>query len=90
MNPLAIVFVLALLLIGGAIFLLMQVSARERRDEVQLRLRVLGGEDAAVAGFVNYQPRDAALSNPVLRWACHLLWRTGVEIEPPAVWTKKA
>lgn len=85
MNPLTVIFVLTLLLIGGAIFLLTRAGHRERQDEVQLRLRVLGGDDGTAAALGNYRPRDAQLSNPILRWVCHLLWRTGVEIEPGGV-----
>lgn len=85
MNPLVLVFVLALILVGGAVFLLLRVGGDARRQEHAMRLRVLGGEENAAAYNV-YQPRDAALEhNPLLRWACHLIWRTGVEIEPPAV-----
>lgn len=83
MNPLPLIFAVTLLLTGGAIFMLLRASAQSRRAEVALRLRVLGSDDAAVLG--QYRPRDAALDNPILRWACHLLWRTGVEIEPDAV-----
>ena len=83
MSPLALVFALTLLLVAGAVFLLLQAGQRARHDELQMRLRVLGGDDTAAA--MAYKPRDAQLHNPLLRWACHLLWRTGAEIEPPAV-----
>lgn len=84
MNALALIFLVTLILIGAALYLLARASAGARQDEAQLRLRVLGGDEAAAA-IAHYVPRDAKLGNPVLRWACHLLWRTGVEIEPDTV-----
>ncbi|HVT35967.1 MAG TPA: hypothetical protein VHE37_10295, partial [Nevskiaceae bacterium] len=84
MNPLMLVFVATLLLVGTAVFLLLRASERDKHDDVQLRLRVLGGDDAAAA-MVNYQPRDAKLTNPLLRAACRLVWRTGAEVEPDTV-----
>ena len=83
MSPLLAVFLLSLLLAAGATLLLLQASQRARRDEVQMRLRVMGGDEAAAT--LAYHSRDAQLGNPILRWACHLVWRTGAEIEPPAV-----
>ena len=84
MNLLMLVFVATLLLIGAAIFLLLRASARDKHEDVALRLRVLGG-DEATAALINYQPRDAKLTNPLLRAACRLVWRTGAEVEPDTV-----
>lgn len=79
-----LVFLLSLLFVGGAIFLFLQAGKREQREEVQLRLRALGGDEAAAA-LAAFKPRNAQLANPILRWACHVLWRTGAEVEPPVV-----
>jgi tight adherence protein B len=72
-----------LLLLGAAVFLALGAAARERQSEMSLRLRVLGNPDEAAA--LIGRDRNAELRNPVLRWACHLIWRTGVELEPAAV-----
>lgn len=84
MSGFMLIFLLTLLLIGGAIFLLLRASARDQQEDVRLRLRVLGGDEAAAA-LASYHSRDAQLTNPILRASCHLLWRTGAEIEPDAV-----
>lgn len=78
---LAIVFVLALLLAGGAIWLFVSAGKREREEEILLRLRAMGGDEAAYV-----MPTDGAqLRNPLLRWACHLVWRTGAELSADTV-----
>lgn len=64
--------------------LILRAAASERRSEVDLRLRVLGnGEDATAA--VLGLDRDQQIRNTVLRWLCHLVWRTGVDLQPDAV-----
>lgn len=80
---LMIVLLIAVLLLGAAVMLILRAAANERRSDVDLRLRVLGNsEDAAAAISLD---QDRQLRNPVLRWLCHLVWRTGVELQPEVV-----
>lgn len=79
---LVLLFVVVLLLAGGAIFLFVRAGQRERHEDVQLRLRAMGGGEDAAA-LINEPQRQ--IRNPLLRWVCHLVWRTGVEVEPETV-----
>lgn len=74
---LMLLFVVAVLLFGGAMVLLVRAGSRERQEEILLRLRAMGSEDAALA----MQPGRRQINNPLLRWVSHLIWRTGAEIE---------
>ena len=81
MNPAAIiVFVLALLMAGLGMWLLMYADRRARGDEMRLRLRA--GEDAEKALQTT---RESQLRSPLLKWACHIVWRTGSDAEPATV-----
>ncbi|MGH8456453.1 MAG: type II secretion system F family protein [Stenotrophobium sp.] len=82
MTAALIGFFCALLLGGGAIAVYLRASKHERRQDEQLRERLLGGDTAAASAFT---PRDAEIKNPFLRWACHLLWRSGSEAAPATV-----
>jgi tight adherence protein B len=82
-SPSVLVFVVALVLGGGAIFLFVHAGRRERQEEVLLRLRAMGGDEAAA--LAGYDPGEARLSNPLLRAICHFLWRSGIELEPDTV-----
>lgn len=83
MTASIIIFLLALVLIGGAGWLFVHAGQRERQEEVLLRLRASGGDESlAMAGV---QVSDRQITNPLLRWACHLVWRTGVEMLPETV-----
>ncbi len=75
-------FLLALLLGAAAIAMFMRAGQRESQEEMQLRLRAIGGDEAAA---LVYSPRQRQIRNPLLRWACFLVWRTGTELEPDAV-----
>ncbi len=80
MNIATVLFVLsALLLLGGAVWLFMQAGAQEIEEDIKLRLRVTGSDDAGIA------PATPKIRNPLLRGICHLFWRTGSEIKPVAV-----
>ncbi|MHA7835082.1 MAG: type II secretion system F family protein [Algiphilus sp.] len=74
-------FLAAVVAVFGAMLLWTRARTRERQEDVLMRLRA--GDDALIAasGF----GEDEAISNPVLRWACHLVWRTGAETEPSMV-----
>tara|TARA_R110000787_G_scaffold33475_32_gene87602 strand:- start:52 stop:972 length:921 start_codon:yes stop_codon:yes gene_type:complete len=75
-----VIFGLALLMAGLAIWLLMYSDARERRDTIALRLRA--GDDPVDTVQVS---REKLLQSPILRWACHIFWRAGSEADPPTV-----
>lgn len=77
---LVLLFVLVLLLIAGAMFVMIRAGNREQQEEVLLRLRAMGSEDAALLVPPRHQ-----LGNPLLRWVSHLVWRTGAEVEPAIV-----
>ncbi len=82
---LVIVLLVALLLVGGAAVLFIRASERERQEDVNLRLRVLGnGQDEAALVLAQINAQNQ-IQNPLLRWFCHLIWRTGVELSPGAV-----
>jgi len=83
MTASIIIFVLALILVGGAGWLFVHAGQRERQEEVLLRLRASGGDEAAALTGLEVSNRQ--ISNPVLRWMCHLVWRSGVEMEPGTV-----
>lgn len=69
----------AVLLLGVAVWLFLQARDQEYQSDVKMRLRVSGADEAAIS------QGSATIRNPVLRWICHLFWRTGSEIRPEAV-----
>ena len=75
-------FIIALLLGGIAVILFIRSSAQERETEALLRVRALGGDEVAAAS--SFVPHEQ-LKNPLLRWSCHFLWRSGSEVEPESV-----
>ncbi|HKY90200.1 MAG TPA: type II secretion system F family protein [Nevskiaceae bacterium] len=75
-----VLFVMAAVAAGVAIWLFVYSDQQARRAEVMLRLRA--GEEAAAATFVS---REAKLKNPIIKWACYFLWRTGSDIAPETV-----
>ncbi len=75
-----LLFVLAAGTATLAIWLLMYADQRSRRDEVLLRLRA--GDEPEVAARAS---RDAQLRSPLLRAACHIVWRAGSQAEPDTV-----
>lgn len=86
MSASIVVFLLAVVLVVGAIFLFVRAGQREKQEEVQLRLRAAGNNaDLIEAAVVSSLSSANRISNPILRWACHLVWQTGVELEPPTV-----
>lgn len=80
------VFLLALILVVGAIALFIRAGQREQQEEVLLRLRAAGaGAEAVEAGLAPSLASARQIHNPLLRWACYLVWRSGVELEPSTV-----
>lgn len=69
----------ALLLLGVAVWLFLQARDQEYQSDVKMRLRVSGADEAAI------NQGSSTVRNPLLRWVCHLFWRTGSEIRPEAV-----
>lgn len=78
---LALVFVFAVGLAAIAIGLFVRAGRREREEEVLLRLRAMGGDEAAYV----VQAGRGQVRNPLLRWMCYLVWRTGSELAPDTV-----
>lgn len=78
---LALVFALAVGLAAIAISLFVRAGRREREEEVLLRLRAMGGDEAAYV----VQAGRVQVRNPLLRWMCYLVWRTGSELAPDTV-----
>ncbi|WP_290573792.1 type II secretion system F family protein [Algiphilus sp.] len=74
------VFLLALTAVFGAMWLWTRARSRERQEDMLMRLRA--GEDVALAGGSG---EEEHIANPLLRWACHLVWRTGADTEPAMV-----
>lgn len=75
-----LIFAIAVGMAALAIWLFLYAGRRERKEDVLVRLRT--GDEQAAAAWVS---RDAKLRNPLLRWACHALWRSGSDAEPEAV-----
>ncbi len=78
---LALLFLIAVVAGGGAIALFIRAGQREREEEVLLRLRAMGGEENAALSVQS----SVRIGNPLVRWACHLVWRTGAELTPQTV-----
>lgn len=69
----------AVLLLGVAVWLFLQARDQEYQSDVKMRLRVSGVDEASIA------EGSTTISNPLLRWVCHLFWRTGSDIRPASV-----
>jgi len=75
-------FLVVLACVAGAVGLFIRAGQREREEEMQLRLRASGGDDAALAAGLR---GERQLRNPLLRWLCYLVWRTGADLEPATI-----
>lgn len=84
MSAIGAIFLIMLMLMGVAVFLFLRASAQERSHAEQLRMRALGSEESA-ALVDGYRPRKAEIHDPITGWICGLLWRSGMEVEPPVV-----
>lgn len=78
--PALLMFLLALLMAVGAGLLFLKASSGARRDEVNLRMRVLG-EDAAAEALAAAPDQG----NLLVRLVGTLFWRAGIELSPEAV-----
>mgnify|MGYP000117813999 CR=1 FL=1 len=84
MNLYGVAMLVTLILAGVAVVLYLRAANRERQSALQLRLRALGGEETA-ALVTGFRPRTDTIRNPLTRWVCALLWRSGRETDPAAV-----
>jgi tight adherence protein B len=73
----------ALLLGGVGVVLFLRNNSTESQNDALLRIRALGGDE--VAALSALPAADAQIRNPLLRWACHILWRSGSEVEVATV-----
>lgn len=74
-------FGLALLMAIGAALLLLRATSRERRADVDLRLRVLGEE----ANAEELVARRQSQGNFLVRFVCRLFWRAGIDLPQETV-----
>jgi tight adherence protein B len=74
-----LLLLVSLLLVGAAVVVLLRAGKGEQQNDALLRIRALGGDEVASIGAVPVS--DARIRNPLLRWACHILWRSGSEAE---------
>lgn len=75
-----ILVLLSLCTAGIAIGLFFYANRQERAEDVQMRLRA-GDEAIAVAA----QAERKKIDNAIVRWGCHLLWRSGFDVRPSSV-----
>jgi tight adherence protein B len=71
---------LALTSFALAVALFVYSGRRERAEDVQLRLRA--GDDATLAAVTHIEGK---IENPLLRWGCHVFWRSGFDVKPASV-----
>ena len=77
-----ILVLLSLATAGLAIGLFFYANRQERAEDVQMRLRA--GDEATVAAVAT-QADSKKIDNAIVRWACHLLWRSGFDVRPSSV-----
>lgn len=78
-----LLFLISLLLAGAAIVMMLRAGQDEKKVDSLLRMRALGGDEAVE--LATPAANDNRINNPVLRWACHILWRSGSEVEVETV-----
>ncbi len=76
----SVVFFIASLLIASlAAILFIRAGRRERQEEMLLRLRASAGDvHSSMEG-------PTRIVNPLVRAICHVLWRSGAEVDPATV-----
>lgn len=75
-----VIFVLAAAMAGLAIWLFVYADRRDQQEEMLLRLKA-----GDAPGGASFRTLESRLRNPVLRAACHLVWRTGSALKPETV-----
>lgn len=78
----SILVLLSLGTAGLAIGLFFYASRQERAEDVQMRLRA---GDEATAAAVAAHAESNKIDNAIVRWGCHLLWRSGFDVRPSSV-----
>jgi tight adherence protein B len=78
-----LLFLISLMLVGAAIFIMLRSSKGEKQNDALLRMRALGGDE--VIDLASPAADDSKIKNPLLRWTCHILWRSGSEVEVETV-----
>ncbi len=84
MNMTVLLLIAMLLLAGVALTLFLRASAHEKARSERMRQRAVGEADN-VEAVERYRPRKDAIRDPVTRWLCTLMWRTGSEVAPEKV-----
>lgn len=78
-----LIFVISLLLAGAAVVMMLRAGQDEKKVDSLLRMRALRGDEAVELAMPASE--ENRINNPVLRWACHILWRSGSEVEVATV-----
>ncbi|MES2490307.1 MAG: type II secretion system F family protein [Pseudomonadota bacterium] len=78
-----LLFLVSLLLVGAAIVIMLRSGGDDKKKDALLRIRALGGDE--VADLASPEADDNKIKNPILRWTCHILWRSGSEVEVETV-----
>ena len=78
-----LLFLTSLLLAAAAVVMMLRAGRDEKKVDSLLRMRALGGDE--VVDLATPANNDNKINNPVLRWACHILWRSGSEVEVETV-----
>lgn len=73
-------FLISLVLVGAAVVVMLRVSKSDQRTDERLRMRAMGGDEIVDAATTPVAD-EAKINNLVLRWVCHILWRSGSEVE---------
>lgn len=79
MMAAVLLFLVSLLLVCAAVVIMLRAGKGDKREDALLRMRALGGDEAVDLGAQSTS--DTKINNPILRWTCHILWRSGSEVE---------
>ena len=78
-----LLFLMSLLLVGAAVFMMLRVGKGDKKADALLRMRAMGGDEPLDIDAPS--ATEQQIGNPVLRWVCHILWRSGSEVEVATV-----
>lgn len=78
-----LLFLVSLIFVGAAIVLVLRAGKSNQHADALLRMRALGGDE--VVDLNATATDEVKIHNPVLRWVCHILWRSGSEVEVETV-----
>jgi tight adherence protein B len=74
-----LLFLISLLLVGAAVVIMLRAGKGDKRTDELMRVRAIGGDE--VVDLAATAVDEKKINNPVLRWVCHILWRSGSEVE---------